>query len=335
MSDLRAILLDPIAIIAASFLLDIAFGDPVYRLHPIRLIGLLLSGLERLLRRCRLNGYVGGVLLFVLLGGITVGIAEGVYLLLSRLHWFAGWGWYAFLGWNTIALRDLATHGRRVAQAVAIGDLAEARTRVGCLVGRDTDRMDLANCARAAIESLAENLTDGVIAPLFFLVLFGVPGALLFKVVSTMDSMVGYRNERYQRFGWCGARLDDVLNYLPARLTWLLIALVGALLPGFSGLDALRYGWRQHHLLPSPNSGWGEAAAAGALRRRLVGPIWRQGRCVVDLWIGNPDRPPAGTADDIERAILLNYATTLTFLLLAVLARWHTGWGGWWPSFPF
>jgi adenosylcobinamide-phosphate synthase len=129
-----------------------------------------------------------------------------------------------------------------------------------------------------------------------------VPGLVLFKVVSTMDSMVGFKTPRYLRFGWCGARLDDVMNYVPARLTWLLVAVVAAVVPGGSAAGALHIGWQQHGVLPSPNSGWPEAAMAGAIRRRLVGPIWRQGQLVTDLWIGDRDDPPAGTADDFRRA---------------------------------
>ena len=134
--------------------------------------------------------------------------------------------------------------------------------------------MDIANCRRAAIESLSENLTDGFVSPLGWYVVAGLPGLLLFKVVSTMDSMVGYKTTRYLKFGWCGARLDDVMNFIPARITFSLLSLISYLVPGCSGRKALRIGWRQHSVLPGPNSGWSEAATAGGIQRRLLGPIW-------------------------------------------------------------
>ena len=135
-------------------------------------------------------------------------------------------------------------------RAVTSGDLAAARTAAGRLVGRDTEPMDGAACRRSAIESLGESLVDGVVSPIFWYAAAGVPGIVLFKVVSTMDSMVGYKSERYRDFGWCGARLDDLLNLVPARVTWLFIAAAAALIPGASGGEALRWGWRQHAVVP-------------------------------------------------------------------------------------
>ena len=151
--------------------------------------------------------------------------------------------------------------------------------------------MDAGACRRAAVESLSENLTDGFVSPIFWYALLGLPGIVLFKVVSTMDSMVGYKTPQYLRFGWCGARLDDVMNYLPARLTWLVIALVAFVMPGFSGRKAWSVGLAQHGVLLGPNSGWSEAATAGALERRIVGPIWLRGVQVTDLWVGDPVGP--------------------------------------------
>jgi adenosylcobinamide-phosphate synthase len=162
--------------------------------------------------------------------------------------------------------------------------------------------MDGAACRRAAVESLSENLTDGFTSPLFWYVIGGLPLLTLFKVVSTMDSMVGYRSARYLRFGWCGARLDDAMNFVPARVTWLLVAAVAAVLPAYSGRKALRVGLEQHALLPGPNAGWSEAAVAGALERRLVGPIWLNGQLVTERWVGDLSDPPLQTAGDYERA---------------------------------
>jgi adenosylcobinamide-phosphate synthase len=159
-------------------------------------------------------------------------------------------------------------------------------------------------------------LTDGFVSPEAWYLIAGIPGLVLFKVVSTMDSMVGYKTPHYLRFGWCGARLDDVMNYLPARLTWLLIGIVALVVPGCAARKAWRVGLRQHAVLPGPNSGWSEAATAGAIQRRLVGPIFMSGRLVTDIWLGDPADPPAGTHGDMFRAVAL---IALTGLAAAVL----------------
>jgi adenosylcobinamide-phosphate synthase len=174
--------------------------------------------------------------------------------------------------------------------------------------------MDGAACRRAAVESLSENLVDGYTSPLLWYLAGGLPGLVLFKVVSTMDSMVGYRNDRYRRFGWCGARTDDVMNYVPARWTWMLLAAVALVVPGCSARKGWRVGLFQHAILPGPNAGWSEAATAGAIQRRLVGPIWNGGALVTDVWIGDAADPPLASAHDVRRAIRL---VTITGLKVA------------------
>jgi adenosylcobinamide-phosphate synthase len=165
--------------------------------------------------------------------------------------------------------------------------------------------MDIAACRRATIESMAENLTDGWLSPLFWYAIGGLPLLLLFKIVSTMDSMVGYKTPRYLRFGWCGARLDDLMNWIPARITWLLLSAVSLFIPGCSARWALIVGWRQHAIIPGPNAGWSESAIAGAIRRKLIGPIWARGELVTDIWIGHPGDPPAATHGDVMRGVVL------------------------------
>ena len=143
---------------------------------------------------------------------------------------------------------------------------------------------------------------------------------MLFKVISTMDSMVGYRTPRYAAFGWCGARLDDLFNLIPARLTYLLMAVVAFHLPGYSGRKALSVGWRQHALVPGPDSGWSEAAAAGAVQRRLVGPVRQDGELVTEVWIGDEGGPEGGRAGDMGRMCLFVVVTCSLTTALAVLA---------------
>ena len=307
-------------VLGAALALDLALGDPTYAAHPIRLIGATIAFVERGLRRLGLDGYAGGVTLAVVVAALWVGLASAAVLAAARGPVWLALGVHGFIVYSLLALGDLLRHVWRVEQALAVDDLGGARTAVGALVVRDADRLDAAACRRAAIESLAENLTDGVTSAVCWYAVGGVPGLVLFKVASTLDSMVGNRTPRYRYFGWAGARLDDVMNYLPARLTWLLLGLTALFVPGCSAIDALVVGARQHAILPGPNSGWSEAAAAGALRRRLVGPIWLRGTLVTDVWIGRADDPPAATRADLLRAIGLIAAAGLLAALLAMAA---------------
>jgi adenosylcobinamide-phosphate synthase len=301
-------------VLALAVLADLLIGDPVYRLHPVRLMGDALSFIERGLRATGADGYGGGIAAFVLLAAVSLLVVTAAMLGALALSPVLAWVLHGLVLYSLLALGDLFHHVWRVERALGRDDLAGARAAVAMLVGRDTDRLDAASCRRAAIESLSENLTDGFISAVFWYALLGIPGLVLFKVVSTMDSMVGFKTPRYLRFGWCGARLDDVMNYLPARLCWLLIAAVALVLPGCSARKALRVGFKDHAFLPSPNSGWSEAALAGAMQRRLVGPVWLRGVLVTDIWIGDPADPPVSARADLVRATTV----TLTAALLAV-----------------
>ncbi len=291
-----------VTLLALAVIADFAIGDPVYAAHPVRLIGQSLHAIEAVLFRIGANGYVGGIALSGALATIWVGGLSLAVVTAARASPWLGWLLHLFLLYSLIALGDLLHHGWQIERAIRRHDLADARARVAQLVGRDTDRLDEAACRRAAIESLSENVTDGFVSPICWYVVAGLPGLVLFKIVSTMDSMVGYKTPRYLRFGWCGARLDDVMNYVPARLTFLLAAATAALVPACSSVKAIRVGWSQHALLPSPNSGWSEAAVAGAIQRKLVGPIWRDGALVTDLWLGDPSDPPLATDRDYTHA---------------------------------
>ena len=307
-------------ILALAVIIDAAIGDPSYRAHPVRLIGGTLAATERALRRAGIDGYAGGILLFLVLAIVWV---VGLTALVSTINAAfspAGWVLHLFLVYSLLALGDLMRHVWKVEQALMRDEISAARQAISLLVGRDTERMDAGACRRAAIESLSENLTDGFTSPLFWYVVAGLPGLLLFKVVSTMDSMVGYKTSVYLRFGWCGARLDDVMTYVPARLTWLLLAAAAAVLPRCSGRKALVIGVTQHAVLPGPNAGWSEAAAAGALERRLVGPIWLDGRVVTKTWLGEPGDPPAESHDDVVRAMTLAGAAGLIAAVLSCAA---------------
>jgi adenosylcobinamide-phosphate synthase len=278
-------------------------------------MGRTLSLIEQMLRKIGMSGYIGGILLFVMLCLLWVGSVS--ILVVSLPAWAAG-GFHILLVYSLLALRDLLLHGWEVQKAAERNDLQATREAIAKLVGRDISKMDISACRRAAIESLSENLTDGFISPIFWYVVAGLPGLVLFKVVSTMDSMVGYKTARYLQFGWCGARTDDAMNWIPARLTWLLLSLLAGLLPGYSGSKSFLVGWRQHAVVPGPNSGWSEAATAGAIERKLIGPIWADGQLVTEIWLGDPFDAPAGEGSDLRRAAILVAITGLVGAILAI-----------------
>lgn len=317
--DLTLLKPDPLLLLCAV-ILDGLFGDPVYALHPIRILGATLSFFERLLRRIGLDGYLGGCILFILLALFWVGIISFLAILLHNLHPQAGWLFQLFSLYSLIALKDLCKHGLRIDRAAQAENIAKTRHATSMLVGRDTSVMDYAACRRAGMESLSENAVDGFISPIFWYALLGLPGIVLFKVISTMDSMVGFKTPRYLRFGWCGARLDDLFNLIPARLTYVLMIFVALFIPGFSAKKALVVGWSQHTLVPGPNSGWSEATAAGALQRKLVGPIWQDGHLVTEIWLGDPNDPEGGQPRDVPRMCFFIVVTCLiTTALLGLL----------------
>ncbi|MBK1655710.1 adenosylcobinamide-phosphate synthase CbiB [Allochromatium vinosum] len=300
-------------LILGACLLDALIGDPVYQLHPIRLIGHWILVCERALFALGLNGRLGGVIHWGLVVGTALGVWFGVRLGLDAIHPWLAFGWDLFIAYSLLCTRELLEQGWRILRD--LDDLPAVRQRLSRLVGRDTEPLQRDGVVRATLESLSENLTDGVLTPLWAFCLFGLPGLILVKAISTLDSMVGYKNERYARFGWAGARSDDLIHWLPARLSVPLLALA-ALLRREHPLLAFRAAWRYHALLPSPNSGWSEAACAGALRVRLIGPVWRRGRLINELYMGDPDWPADLGAGDLRRGLWL----ILTACLLAFAA---------------
>jgi adenosylcobinamide-phosphate synthase len=306
-------------LLLTGLLLDVVFGDPQVRLHPIRLLGDTLSFFEKLLRRAGLDGRGGGCVLFVLLVLVWVGVPSFAIYAAGLWNTTASLVLHILIVYVLFSLRDLVDHVRRVQKAANLGDLRATHKAIALFVGREVDRMDFAACRRAAIESLAESFVDGFLSAVFWYVLLGVPGLLLFKVVSTMDSMVGFKTPRYLYFGWCGARIDDLMNYVPARLGWLLLALSAIPFRGLSSAKGLRFGLRQHAIVPGPNAGWSEATMAGVLQRRLIGPIWKNGALVTDVWLGEPSDPPAGSDTDVFRALAVTILGAVVTTLFAVV----------------
>jgi adenosylcobinamide-phosphate synthase len=319
-----------LALVLVACLLDALLGDPVYRLHPIRLIGAWSQIWERALFAIGWNGRRGGLVHWALVVGGALAAWWAVRLLLATLPgaWGIGaaWAWDCSIAYSLLCARDLLDHGRRVLDA--LDDLPVARARLALLVGRDTERLDRPAVVRATIESLSENLTDGVLTPLWALCLFGLPGLILVKSVSSLDSMVGYKNARYARFGWAGARSDDLVHWLPARLSVPLIAAASLILrlhPRRAASAARRW----HGMLPSPNSGWSEAAFAGALGVRLGGPAWYGGILKRDGYLGDPDWPADLGARHLRQALELALVCCLLALAVGLGLAPLRGWMPW------
>ncbi len=302
-------------LLLGAVLLDAAFGDPDYRLHPIRLFGHVSIALERRLFGLGLDGRLGGLVHMLAMASVSLACWYLVHRGLQVVHPLLPWVWDLAWAYSLLCTRDLLDHGRRV--LADLNDLALARERVAWLVSRDTERLDRAGVVRASIESMSENFTDGVLTPLWALALFGLPGLILVKVVSSLDSMVGYRNARYGRFGWAAARLDDLMHWVPARLSVPLIAAAAALLgEHWRQVSSAARAW--HAVLDSPNSGWSEAAAAGALRVRLAGPSWYHGERVERPWIGAGDWPAELDGDALRRALRLIGVASLLAVVVAL-----------------
>jgi adenosylcobinamide-phosphate synthase len=305
--------------IAIALLLDLVFGDPRWLPHPVRIIGRLIAALEERARRAIPDARLAGSLtaLAVIL---TATLATGAII------WVAGWvhprlgdAVSILLLYTTLAARDLADHSKGVYRALARFDLAEARRLVSWLVGRDTERLTEPEVVRAAVESVAENTVDGIIAPLFFAALGGPIAAMTYKAASTLDSMIGYRNERYIDFGRTAAEIDDGANWLPARLAVPIITAAAAL-TGQQASAAWRIARRDGRKHMSPNAGIAEAAFAGALGIRLGGVMQRRGRPVNLPEIGDPVVTLA--RGQILAANRMMYAATGIAVAVFLAARW-------------
>ena len=304
-----------------AFAFDLVFGDPdrLWRRvpHPVALMGRVITALDHGLNRAawpearrRQAGFVAAALLG--LGAALIGLA----LSQALVRLFHGWLGEALIAGVLLAQRSLYEHVAAVARALDDG-LADAREAVSRIVGRDPQALDEAGVARAAIESLAENFSDGVVAPAFWYAVAGLPGLLVYKAANTADSMIGHRTPRYRAFGFAAARLDDVLNLVPARLAGLFIALAAGL-RGARMSEAFRAMRRDapHHT--SPNAGWPEAAMAGALGVALAGPRRYGGRVLEAAWM-NPGGRAALGAQDIRAALRL-YVTACAVQALGIAA---------------
>ena len=305
--------------IAVGFVLDLVLGDPHGFPHPVRWMGALISRLEGPLRRVfpatRFGERVAGAVLVVIVAGASFACAALLLWACGQLSWWLALAVESLLCYWMLATRALRDESMAVARELAAPDLPAARHAVSMIVGRDTERLDEEGVAKAAVETVAENTSDGVIAPLFYMALGGAPLAVLYKAVNTMDSMVGYKNERYRHFGTAAARLDDVLNFIPARIAGVLMCMAAPMVR-LDGAGAWRVFRRDRLAHSSPNSAHTEAACAGALGVQLAGGNWYFGKYVDKPTIGDALRPVE--CADIARANRLLYASSVLGLLLAL-----------------
>ena len=301
----------------AGFGLDCLLGDPLSRLHPVVLMGKLISLFEKQLRprfpQTPPGERTAGTIMALAVPLISAGAGLLLLYLAWRVHPWAYCAVSAFLCWQCFAARCLMTEAKKVVTCLEKEGLSAGRRQVGMLVGRDTDSLTEPQVVKAAVETVAENTSDGVVAPLFWMVLFGAAGGLFYKAVNTMDSMVGYKNDRYLHFGRCAAKFDDVVNYVPARLSAL--AMIGAaFLLRLDGKGALRVWRRDRRNHASPNSAQTESACAGALGVQLGGNASYFGKLHEKPTIGDPLRPIERA--DVARACILMYGTNLLLLAL-------------------
>jgi len=304
--------------ILAAFALDLLFGDPRWLPHPVKLMGRFALALEAPLRWWLVSARVAGiatVILVVAAAGLMTWAAIGCA---STAYPAVGEAISILLLYTTFATRDLLRHSHRVYKALQTDNICGARKAVAMLVGRDTKNLDEHGISRAAVESVAENLIDGVTAPIFFAALGGPVAAMMYKAASTLDSTFGYKTDRYLSFGWASARLDDALNYLPARLTVPFIAIAAAV-SGFRPLAALRVCLRDGRKHASPNAGLGEAAMAGALGVQLGGLNYYDGEPEEGALMGESLRPLDRRS--ILAANILAFVTAALFLLACVAVR--------------
>lgn len=311
-----------IAVSCIGFIMDCILGDPVWLPHPVCLIGWWISRLEQYLRRLfpqtpkgeRAAGAVMVVLVLLLTGGVSAAVLWGSTRISPQLCIVVA----SIMCWQTVAAKCLKSEAMKVQQALEKNDLPGARQRISMLVGRDTQQLEHTQVAKAAVETVAENTSDGVVAPLFWTMLCGPVGGMLYKAINTMDSMVGYKNDRYQYFGTWAARLDDLVNWLPARLTALAM-IAAAFVLRLDGNGAWRIWRRDRRKHASPNSAHPEPACAGALQIQLAGNASYFGKVYEKPYIGDPIRPIE--PGDINRSCRLMYAASLFALAVFTVIR--------------
>ena len=306
-----------------GFVLDCIVGDPVSIPHPIRYIGKAISGFEKLYRKVfpkTERGELAGGACMALSVLAAAGLAAGGILYIAyRINKWLYFAAAAIICFQMTAAKCLRDESMKVYKCLRDEGIEAARKQIGMLVGRDTENLTEEQIVKAAVETVAENTSDGVVAPMFWMLLFGPVGGILYKAVNTMDSMVGYKNDEYFYFGRFAAKLDDVCNFVPARLSALFM-MIGARLAGFDAANAIRIWKRDRTKHASPNSAQTESVCAGALRIRLAGDAYYFGKLFEKPFIGDPIKDIE--AEDISRACTLMYYTSAVSLVFFQLIGW-------------
>jgi adenosylcobinamide-phosphate synthase len=309
-------------VLGAAYLFDWIAGDPEWFPHPVRLIGKVVEDGERILRshgqEPTVDLAVGGVLTFSLVSAAYTGTTKAVAWMHRRGH-FWGFVTETLLAWTCLASRSLHDEASAVVASLEAGDLVLARQRLARIVGRDTEHLDAHEISRAVIETVAESCSDGVIAPIFYMALGGVPLAMAYKTINTLDSMIGHADERYFYFGKAAARLDDAANFLPSRLTALGIIAAAAAVGDASSATALTTWLRDGMKHKSPNAGQPESAMSGALQVRLGGENFYEGERVTAPLIG--ERFPRPSAQQARQAIGIAATVSVLGVVTALLVR--------------
>ena len=305
--------------IILGFIIDCIFGDPYNFPHPVRLIGNLISELEKIMRKLFPdNLYIGGVLMSLSVIFLSTAVPFLILFLCYKINIVFGIIAESIMCWYLIAPKCLKTESMKVYKAVSENDIEKSRKAVSMIVGRDTQFLDFEEVIKATIETVAENTSDGVTAPVFYMSFGGAVLGFFYKSVNTMDSMVGYKNEKYKDFGRFSAKFDDVLNYIPSRLTAVLMV-ISAFILIYDGKSAYRI-WKRDRLKhASPNSAQTESVCAGALNVRLAGDAFYFGKLCKKQYIGDNIRPVE--KDDIIKANRLMYVTTILMIVLSVILR--------------
>lgn len=307
--------------ILLGYLVDLVIGDPQSFPHPVRWIGALISRLEKILfplLKSPVGLRVTGAILALITVGIVFAVSYGALMLAGWMHPFLRSLLEVVFAWWVLATSSLGSEAEKVRNLLRNRNLPGARRRVAMLVSRDTKTLDASGVARAAVETVAENFSDGVAAPLFFLILGGPAVAMAYKAVNTLDSMVGYKNDRYLHFGWFSARLDDWVNWVPARLS-VVFVWIGAALMHLDWRSSIRITGRDRLNHASPNSGYPESAFAGALGIQMGGPTSYFGVLSHKPTIGDPVNPIEHST--IKQAYGLMYLSSLVALVLMGAVR--------------
>ena len=303
----------------AGFIIDLILGDPYTLPHPVRAIGNLISRLEKFVRKkFPDNLLIGGFFLATTVILITSGITFVILFAAYKIYFWLGIAVESIMCYYLIAPKCLRDESMKVYRALKENDTEKARKAVSMIVGRDTDRLDNSGIIRAAVETVAENTSDGVTAPLMFTALGGAIFGYLYKAANTMDSMIGYKNEKYAEIGYFAAKLDDILNYIPSRITALIMIFSSYMLK-FNGKNAYKIWKRDRRKHASPNSAQTESVCAGALEIRLAGDAYYFGELHKKEYIGDDIRPIKN--EDIRKANKLMYCTSVIVLILSIIFR--------------